>query len=214
MTAQTLQSLLKKKESTHLEFKRTIDNPYRIARTLAAFANTSGGFLLVGIEDNKQVVGINSELAEIEKLSKATHELIDPPLPLRYSCVALEGKKVLLVKIEASPQKPHQTLQSDGSLSTYIRANDKTVPAGKKMYNLLKNSNLNNVSEDSLARENHVKILLQFLEKANQISAKQYAKMANISEYRAEKTLQSLTQKGVLLYLEKMKPKVYCLRNA
>ncbi len=49
--------LIQMGEGLTVEFKRTIDSPFKIAKTLASFANTSGGILLVGIADNRSTVG-------------------------------------------------------------------------------------------------------------------------------------------------------------
>ncbi|MBC7571997.1 MAG: ATP-binding protein, partial [Spirosoma sp.] len=46
MNRTELDALIEQGEGVRLEFKRTLSSAWRIARTLAAFANTSGGTLL------------------------------------------------------------------------------------------------------------------------------------------------------------------------
>jgi len=53
-------------ESKTLEFKRDCSSP---GRTIIAFANTSGGVLLIGVEDKtKTVCGVSNPLDIEEKL--------------------------------------------------------------------------------------------------------------------------------------------------
>jgi predicted HTH transcriptional regulator len=204
MTEVELEKILLRQESTHLEYKSKIDSSYKIARTIAAFANTSGGTLLIGINDDRTVKGC-SEVEEITKLSEAAELLVDPPLSLQYRSIKYGGKKtVLIIKIDESPEKPHKVLDEEGEKTVYVRANDQTTPVGKEMTQLLK-KNETNVNE-SLLMQNNVKYLLMYLKKNRRITAKEYAKLVNISETRAKKFLESLTYEGILLILKKEKP--------
>ena len=54
-----IDNLLEQQESTRLEFKATV-NKEAIAKTIAAFINTQGGDLVIGIEDNKKIVGVDN----------------------------------------------------------------------------------------------------------------------------------------------------------
>jgi predicted HTH transcriptional regulator len=45
-----LEQLISKGEGVQLDFKQSINNQKKIARTLAAFANNRGGKLLVGVQ--------------------------------------------------------------------------------------------------------------------------------------------------------------------
>ena len=56
-----LQQLISSGESDTLDFKKRISHPDRIARTLASFANTRGGTILVGVMDNGMISGIDLE---------------------------------------------------------------------------------------------------------------------------------------------------------
>jgi ATP-dependent DNA helicase RecG len=45
-------------ESKTLEFKSVLPQHDQIAKTIVAFANTSGGKLLIGVNDARKVVGV------------------------------------------------------------------------------------------------------------------------------------------------------------
>lgn len=55
-------------ESKTLKFKRDLSSPRPLLRTLVAFANSAGGRLVLGVTDDRQVVGIDSPLDMEERL--------------------------------------------------------------------------------------------------------------------------------------------------
>jgi ATP-dependent DNA helicase RecG len=65
----TIQQLLNQPEGKTLEFKRDLSSPVPILKTLVSFANTAGGRLIIGINDDKEVVGVQSPLDEEERLA-------------------------------------------------------------------------------------------------------------------------------------------------
>jgi predicted HTH transcriptional regulator len=205
-----LASLLAQREGTSLEFKRTIESPGRIAKTLAAFANTAGGTLVVGVDDDRTIRGVASEKDEVQKLESASDFFVDPPLLLRYEAVDADERRVLLFTIGESAEKPHKAKNDRGEWEIYVRARDKSVPASKRMGQFLQQAT--EADADLLASPN-VKTLLHFLTKNETVTAGRVAKLLNMSEYRATKLLRDLTRQGVLLFLETPSPKRYALRR-
>jgi ATP-dependent DNA helicase RecG len=62
--------LLHSQEGKTLESKRDLSSPENIMKTLVAFANTAGGIILIGVEDDHTVIGIlDNPLDEEERLS-------------------------------------------------------------------------------------------------------------------------------------------------
>jgi predicted HTH transcriptional regulator len=53
MNSKDIDLLLREGEGLRIEFKSTFDN--KVIETLAAFANTSGGSVLIGITDDRKV---------------------------------------------------------------------------------------------------------------------------------------------------------------
>jgi predicted HTH transcriptional regulator len=211
MTEKQLIEILKQKESTTLEFKSRIESPYKIARTLVAFANTSGGRLIVGVNDDKSIKGC-SEIEEMSKIVHAATDLVAPPIDVAYSSVLVDGKyKVLIVNIEEANNKPHEAIDERALRSVYVRANDETTPVTKEMSQIMLKSD-KEIDKQLLAQPN-VKYLMTYLKKNNKITAKEYAKLVNISDYRATKLLEALTYESILLMLAKQKPTQFVLRK-
>jgi predicted HTH transcriptional regulator len=211
MTEKELFAILKQKESTNLEFKRHIENPHKAARILAAFSNTSGGKLVVGVDDDKTIKGC-SEIEEMTKIIHAAEELVVPPIEIQYSSYMHERKcKVLIINVKESKNKPHEAIDEHAHHTVYVRANDQTTPVTKEMTQILDKSN-NEVDEQLLGQPN-VKYLITYLKKNNKITAKEYAKLINISAYRATKLLEGLTYGGILLMLSKQRPAQFVLKK-
>jgi len=57
---------IQKGESQTLEFKEQLPKGQQVAKTLIAFANTSGGKLVVGVSDDRQLVGIQDDIFELQ----------------------------------------------------------------------------------------------------------------------------------------------------
>ena len=56
-----IQDLILEGEHEHQDFKYQITDARKIARSIAAFANNSGGHLLIGVKDNGNIAGVRSE---------------------------------------------------------------------------------------------------------------------------------------------------------
>lgn len=65
-------------EGKTLEFKRDLSSLKQIMKTVVAFANTAGGTLIIGREDDGSVVGVEDPLMAEEKLSNAIADSILP----------------------------------------------------------------------------------------------------------------------------------------
>jgi ATP-dependent DNA helicase RecG len=110
-------------ESKTLELKSKLPQHDQIAKTIVAFANTSGGKLLIGVDDAQQVVGVSEEevLTLPDRITSLIFDRCYPAiLPEIYSA-NLDGKLVLVVEIFRGNLLPYY-LQSEGKHNgTYLR---------------------------------------------------------------------------------------------
>lgn len=199
--------LIKEGEGLTIEFKRTVDSPFKIAKTIVSFANTSGGNLLIGVADHGAIMGVQSELRELQKLEKALVKLIEPELVVQIKTENLDGRKVLWVTVNESEDKPHHALNEKGERIIYIRVKDKSMPIPR----LLLYNEADTETEKLLATR-HVKTLITYLKETDSITAKAFSKIINISEKRAERMLQDLAARQILLKLSKGKPESFSLK--
>lgn len=133
-----IQNLIQQGEHQQQDFKQTIEDQKKIARTLVAFANTDGGRLLIGVKDNGKVVGINPE-EEFHMIEGAAKLYCKPEIAFE-SKIWQEGFRLVLeVSIEANPLRHHKAQNEEGEWKTYIRRKDQTLLANKiilKVWNL------------------------------------------------------------------------------
>ena len=87
-----------KGEHLKQDFKFEISDSKKIARTLAAFANTEGGRLLVGVKDNGNIAGVRSE-EEFYMVQAAAQMYCKPPIPIAVKEWNVNGRTILEVKI-------------------------------------------------------------------------------------------------------------------
>ena len=92
-------------EDSTIEFKREMP-PQRnnLADEIAAFANTQGGIILIGIDDNREIVGIEPQnLDNVEKtVVEICEDSIEPTVPIFTEKLRLDGKNLLKVEIPRS----------------------------------------------------------------------------------------------------------------
>ena len=91
-------TLLSRPEGKTLEFKRDLSSPDGVLKAIVAFANTSGGVLVLGVEDGtKRVKGIPNILAEEERLANLIADSISPRLVPSIEMMPWRKTQVLAV---------------------------------------------------------------------------------------------------------------------
>jgi predicted HTH transcriptional regulator len=211
-----LQKLLLKGEGESLDYKQTVHDPRKIARTIASFANTRGGVLLIGVKDNKQLTGIDPE-EEKYVIEAAAEFFVSPPVFVEYEEIEVEEdseiKTILVVAVPESKSKPHYVTNKQEESVVYIRQADRSIPAGKKMIKALEKDVISpDIEElDSIHLSFNEQQLITFLKKNNRITLKQFMKVINVSKRRATRILTDLTLSGIIRVHEHEKEDYYTL---
>lgn len=96
-------------EDSTRQFKENFASIDRLAVEIAAFANSQGGRILVGVNDWGEVVGLDS--ADIRRLnqwiSNATAQKIEPPLFVQTHTLVVDERVLLIVVVPRGPHKPY-----------------------------------------------------------------------------------------------------------
>lgn len=104
MICKDIDILLSEGEGLRIEFKSSFDN--KVIETLVAFANTSGGSVLIGISDDRKVCGvaINQESAQswVNEIKNKT----SPPLIPIVESLEFDGRMVIIFSVAEYPIKP------------------------------------------------------------------------------------------------------------
>jgi len=200
MRPKELLELISKGESSTLEFKRKISSYEKIAKEIAAFANTIGGYLLVGVDDNGYIIGVRSEKSIQEQIETACEFYIDPPVIPHIEIEELYGRDVVVCYIRESEHKPHVVFNQDNEKNkpvVYIRVGEKCLVASKEMKRVLAATNADSKPLRIIIGDKE-KRLFQYLEMHERATVKDFARLVNISNRRAERLMVRLVKAGVL----------------
>ncbi|MCC7012940.1 MAG: ATP-binding protein [Planctomycetes bacterium] len=117
-----LEELIRLGEGRGVEFKRGLPRDEKTARTLAAFANTRGGVLLIGVGDRGELLGAPKPAQTVQRLRAIAAHGLEPALELELEVVELSGLPIVVCSIGVSRQRPHTVVRADGSSETVVRA--------------------------------------------------------------------------------------------
>jgi len=144
-----IQTLLTHAESKTLEFKKDLSSMDPILKTLVAFANTSGGTLILGRASDGSVPGIGDIFKAEERIANAISDSISPPLMPEIEITTYENKNLLIVKV------PHwrgpfylKKLGFPGGV--YIRLGSTSRPAGPELLAELSRSTENRSFDETI----------------------------------------------------------------
>lgn len=213
MTRQKLLKLLEEGENLNIEFKQRFSTFEKIAKEMIAFANTNGGYIIFGIDDNGSVYGVESEKGEAELIKEAAQKYCEPPIDYELYFIELENKEIVVAEIFESHKKPHRIQDYLNELDLrsaqiYIRVGEKSVPASKEMIKILQ-SNTSKLKLKNYNVGKNEKIVFEYLDSYESISVKDLSGKANISSRRASRTLINLVRANLLLIHTKDNGEVY-----
>lgn len=190
-------------EGLSIEFKRLVHSPAKIARSISAFANTSGGHILIGVDDDRRIVGISSEKETLEVIDDALRCHIEPDPALDVHVEEYKRRMVLVVSIPESEDKPHFHVEETLCRRTGIRAVERRVFIRDGSHNRA-------ASDDRIAlfqsRKEPLKLsftdrehrLLRYLADHERITAPEFAEHAGIPVEEARRILVSLVRTGTV----------------
>jgi len=203
MNRRHLLELIEEGENIQCEFKRHFTTSEKIAREMIAFANTKGGYMIFGVDDDQEVVGVDSEKSESEMIKDAAENYCEPPLVYSIDFIELYGKEVVVVSIPESDNKPHRLQDYENEFDinkavVLVRVNDKSVTASKEMVRILR-ANSANLALKKYQIGQVEKMVFEYLGKYERISVKELSNLVNISERRASRTLVKMVRANLLL---------------
>ncbi|EIM63598.1 LOW QUALITY PROTEIN: putative transcriptional regulator with HTH domain [Desulfobacter postgatei 2ac9] len=104
-----IKALINQGENQFIEFKEQKVHPDSIAKEMAAFANTQGGTILIGVSDQTEICGVDDSRNWEEWVANISRHNIIPAIQADCIIVEIEGKKIVAVDIPKGNDKPYQT---------------------------------------------------------------------------------------------------------
>lgn len=146
-----IEQLIANGESETVEFKTTLQWDvhqgkknealrHNVLKTIAAFLNTRGGTLLIGVHDDGAIYGLEADLklvrGSLDRFEQLLANLFKEHIGTQYTTlirsetVEIEGKQVYAVQVESSPEPVF--LESKGGREFYVRSGTTTQPLDPK----------------------------------------------------------------------------------
>lgn len=194
-----IESLIAEGEHVHQDFKYQITDARKIARSISAFANNSGGHLLVGVKDNGRIVGVSDE-EEIYMIEQAATMYCRPEQHPKCKIYRVDGKNVLKVDIEEATEKPVKAPDEHGNWKAYYRVADENILASAVHVKAMTHQNQDATIDDEVVINytDNERLLLDYLNSHGGISIDGYIKLAHISRPTAEQSVINLYRIGVV----------------
>ncbi|MFT3817859.1 MAG: putative DNA binding domain-containing protein [Rubrivivax sp.] len=142
MNEAELQQILARGEDSRHQFKRDASNIDGMAAELAAFANSGGGLLLLGVDDDGRVAGLNT--AGVRRLnqllSNAASQNVRPPIhPVTENVQTTQGI-VMIVTVPDGLGKPY--VDNQGRIWVKSGADKRHVTAREEIQRLFQRAAL------------------------------------------------------------------------
>lgn len=116
-------------EHQEQDFKFAVSDPRKIARSISAFANHTGGRLLIGVKDNGTIAGVRNE-EDVYVVQAAATSFCVPEVEVDFHAYSVDsGITVMVAQIPAYPQPPVRVREAGGELRAYYRVADENICA-------------------------------------------------------------------------------------
>ena len=96
-------------EDIHTEFKEWPVNNDSLAAALVAFANTDGGQFVLGVRNDRRIVGVDDPDAAMQRIDQIAYQSCDPSLTIVQETVQIEDRTVVVVNVPKGDQRPYRT---------------------------------------------------------------------------------------------------------
>ncbi|GAA4846869.1 ATP-binding protein [Algivirga pacifica] len=194
-----LKRLVREGEGEHIEFKKKITDPLKVAKEVVAFANGTGGFLIMGVTDDGIISGMKDPEGELYLMEEVLGLRCKPKVAYHIHRIPLNHKqKVIVLEVEEHQRKPVFLIYNLKSKrgKAYIRVADKSVQMSKVVRMILKEQGRDRIQGFSYGA--YESALLQYVNEHGQATLMDFIKSVGCSEEDAIEVFVRLTVSNVL----------------
>lgn len=125
-------------ETTEREYKREVElkKSKSWLKTVAAFSNGIGGTIYFGVNDDREIIGIENVQSDIEKISELIKSRIEPLAKFKITVITQHDKDVIKLEIIQGTKTPYYYV-GDGNKIVYVRIGNESVNAPTYIINEL-----------------------------------------------------------------------------
>jgi hypothetical protein len=118
LTAEEIKSIADSGEGYNVDFKLSVPSKVReLSQDVCAFANSEGGYILIGIDNKNQIVGAAINNTKRSAIQDAVRD-ISPAINVNIYSIVVDGKTVWVMDVHSGKDKPYVT-----SGAIYVREN-------------------------------------------------------------------------------------------
>ena len=89
-----------------MEFKESLRLKEEISQAVSAFSNANGGSILIGVSNDGKVIGVDIGRNTVEELANYIKRNTDPAIFPSVKILEIEGKKIIVIEVRESAEKP------------------------------------------------------------------------------------------------------------
>ena len=107
-----------------LEFKEILPQGDKIAKTVIAFSNTSGGQLIIGVGDDRTIKGIDPDVDIFElqdRVASIIYDLCYPNILPEFYTTNVDGKLLFIIEVYRGNLLPYYLKKEGRNHGTYVR---------------------------------------------------------------------------------------------
>jgi hypothetical protein len=196
LQVQELKRLIARGEGAALEFKRKATFPEKIVREMIAFANTRGGTLLVGVNDDGGMTGLKFPADESHVIREALKKC-KPALAYTETFISIgSARTIIQYDIPESIKKPHTLKVDKNTTEAYVRLDDKSLKASREMREIARRAQKK--KDIRFHYGEHEQALMIYLDKHPHITLSAFMALSGLKRFYASKKLVLLVLADVL----------------
>jgi len=130
LTSDDIKLLVTSGEGYNAEFKVSVPSKVKeLTEEVCAFANAAGGVLLIGVNDNNQIVGVTVDNAKRSTIQNSLSD-ITPKLSCVLSFIEVDGKNIGIIEVPSGENKPYVL---SGAIYVRIGPNSQKLTTAEQM---------------------------------------------------------------------------------
>ncbi len=198
MELQELEYLVQQGEGQALEFKLKASFPEKIVKEMVAFANSSGGQLLVGVDDDHRIAGLKFAEEEQFILEKAIKTHARPGIRYQSRFIPINRKRsVLYFNVFENRKKPSYYLEDPNKRGkAYVRIDDKSVQASRELVEIMRRKSMKKSYPVQVGEKKQM--LFQYIEAHGKATLADFMELSSLSRYKASQILVRLAVSNIL----------------